>query len=138
MMRSESGLSLISALWITTVLSVLATQFLYSIRLEQRTQANFTDRTKYYYAAKAGVEMAIAYLRADETDFDSLGEIWAQPITNQIDDGIQIGRMLIYEATIVDEGAKAKINTMDIDTLNRLLEFVVYQHYVNLGEGEQT
>ena len=103
MMRSESGLSLISALWITTVLSVLATQFLYSIRLEQRTQANFADRTKYYYAAKAGVEMAIAYLRADETGFDSLGEIWAQPITNQIDDGIQIGRMLTYEATIVDE-----------------------------------
>ena len=138
MMRSESGLSLISALWITTVLSVLATQFLYSIRLEQRTQANFADRTKYYYAAKAGVEMAIAYLRADETDFDSLGEIWAQPITNQIDDGIQIGRMLIYEATIVDEGAKANINTMDSDTLNRLLEFVGYQQDVNLGEEEQT
>ena len=43
----ELGLSLISALWVMAILSVLATQFLFSIRLEQRAQAKFTDRTKY-------------------------------------------------------------------------------------------
>jgi len=34
--NDERGLSLISTLWIVTILSVLATQFLYSIRLEGR------------------------------------------------------------------------------------------------------
>ena len=54
----EDGLSLISTLWMLTVLSVLATHFLYSIRLEQRAQANFAERTKFHYAAKAGFERA--------------------------------------------------------------------------------
>ena len=52
----ERGLSLISTLWLLTILSVLATHFLYSIRLEQRAQANFADRTKFHYTAKAGFE----------------------------------------------------------------------------------
>ncbi|MFB3042231.1 MAG: hypothetical protein ACE1ZS_10610, partial [Candidatus Poribacteria bacterium] len=59
---SNRGLSLISTLWILTILSLLATQFLHSIRLEQRAQANFADRTKFYYKAKAGFERTIAML----------------------------------------------------------------------------
>ena len=136
--NSESGLSLISALWIMAVLSVLATQFLFSVRLEQRTQANFTDRTKYYYAAKAGIETAIAYLRVDQTSFDSLGEIWAEPITGQVEDGIQVGRTLTFSANLTDEGSKININTVDADTLNKLLQSAGYQEDANLEEGVQT
>ena len=117
----ENGLSLISTLWILTILSVLATQFLYSIRLEGRRQANFVDRTKFHYAAKAGFENAIAVIRADETPFDSLGEQWANGIADQIEDGIVIGNMLNYQVQIIDEGSKININTVDATTITNLM-----------------
>ena len=117
----EHGLSLISTLWILTILSVLATQFLYSIRLEGRRQANFVDRIKFHYAAKAGFENAIAIIRADETPFDSLGEQWANGIEDQIEDGIVIGNMLNYQVQIIDEGSKININTVDATTITNLM-----------------
>ena len=117
----EHGLSLISTLWILTILSVLATQFLYSIRLEGRRQANFVDRTKFHYAAKAGFENAIAVIRADETPFDSLGEQWANGIEDQIEDGVVIGNMLNYQVQIIDEGSKININTVDATTITNLI-----------------
>ena len=119
--NDEHGLSLISTLWILTILSVLATQFLYSIRLEGRRQANFVDRTKFHYAAKAGFENAIATLRADETPFDSLGEQWASGIEDQIEDGMMIGNMLDYQVEIIDEGSKININTADSGTIANLI-----------------
>ena len=119
--NDEHGLSLISTLWIVTILSVLATQFLYSIRLEGRRQANFVDRTKFHYAAKAGFENAVAVIRADETPFDSLGEQWASGIEDQIEDGIVIGNMLDYQVQIIDEGSKININTADATTIVNLI-----------------
>ena len=119
--NDENGLSLISTLWILTILSVLATQFLYSIRLEGRRQANFVDRTKFHYAAKAGFENAIAIIRADETPFDSLGEQWANGIEAQIEDGIVIGNTLDYQVEIIDEGAKININTAEATTIVSLI-----------------
>ncbi|SVC64105.1 uncharacterized protein METZ01_LOCUS316959, partial [marine metagenome] len=119
--NDERGLSLISTLWIVTILSVLATQFLYSIRLEGRRQANFVDRTKFHYAAKAGFENAVAVIRADDTPFDSLGEQWASGIEDQIEDGIIIGNMLDYQVQIIDEGSKININTADATTIANLI-----------------
>ncbi len=119
--RDSSGLSLISTLWILTILSVLAMQILYSFDLENKAQGNFIERTKYHYAAKSGFEWALAKLRTDETNFDSLGETWAQPIQQQIDDMIQVGNPLNYEVTITDEGARININTVNEEILRNVL-----------------
>ena len=124
---NERGLSLISTLWIVTILSVLGTQFLYSIRLEQRTQANFEDRTKFHYAAKAGFESTIAMLRGDETPYDALGEDWANEIEEQIEDGARAGNALTYRVKITDEGSKININTADGDVIQGLLSLVGYE-----------
>ena len=75
--KEQSGLSLVSTLWILTILSILAAQLLYSIHIEQRTQRNFLDRAKFHYAARAGFEWTLAVMRTDQTPFDSLGESWA-------------------------------------------------------------
>ena len=117
----QRGLSLISTLWILTILSILATQLLYSIHIEQRTQRNFLDRAKFHYAARAGFEWTLAVMRADETPFDSLGETWAAPIQGQVADGIQTGNFLNYQVTITDEASKVNINTADVDLINNLL-----------------
>ena len=127
LVRRECGLSLISTLWLLTVLSVLATHFLYSIRLEQRAQANFADRIKLHYAAKAGFERAIVMLRGDETPYDSLGENWAEGLEEQIGDGRASGKALTYRVKITDEGAKININTADRSIIEGLLTLMDYQ-----------
>ncbi len=122
--RDSNGLSLISTLWILTILSILAMQLLYSFQLENKAKNNFMEREKYHYAAKAGFELGIAKLGTDETNFDSLGETWAEPMQQQIDDGIQIGKFLNYQVTITDEASKININTAEEDTIRNLLAFL--------------
>ncbi len=119
--KEQRGLSLVSTLWILTILSVLAAQLLYSIHIEQRTQRNFLDRAKLHYAAKAGFEWTLAVMRTDQTPFDSLGENWAEPIQGQIDDGIQAGNLLNYQVTVTDEASKVNINTADAGLITNLL-----------------
>ena len=123
----ERGLSLISTLWLLTVLSVLATHFLYSIRLEQRAQANFADRTKFHYAAKAGFERAIVMLRGDETPYDSLGEDWADGLEEQIGAGIEATNAFTYRVKITDEGTKINVNTADVSVIQGLLTLMGYE-----------
>ena len=119
--KEQSGLSLISTLWILTILSILAAQLLYSIHIEQRTQRNFLDRSKFHYAARAGFEWTLAVMRGDQTPFDALGETWAEPIQGQVEDGIQVGNFLNYQVTVVDEASKVNINTADVGLLSNLL-----------------
>ena len=119
--KNQSGLSLVSTLWILTILSILAAQLLYSIHIEQRTQRNFLDRSKFHYAARAGFEWTLAVMRGDETPFDSLGENWAEPIQGQIEDGIQLGNFLNYQVAVIDEASKVNINVADIGLVSNLL-----------------
>ena len=119
--KEQRGLSLVSTLWILTILSILAAQLLYSIHIEQRTQRNFLDRAKFHYAARAGFEWTLAVMRTDQTPFDSLGESWAEPIEGQVDDGVQVGNFLNYQVTITDEASKVNINTADDGLISNLL-----------------
>lgn len=119
--KEQSGLSLVSTLWLLTVLSILATQLLYSIHIEQRAQRNFLDRSKFHYAARAGFEWTLAVMRGDETPFDSLGETWAEPIQGQIEDGIQLGNFLNYQVIAIDEASKVNINAADVGLVSNLL-----------------
>lgn len=119
--KAQKGLSLVSTLWILTILSILATQLLYSIHIEQRTQQNFLDRAKFHYAARAGFEWTLARMRGDQTPFDSLGESWTEPITGQVDDGVQVGNFLNYRVTITDEASKVNVNTADVGLISNLL-----------------
>ena len=119
--KEQSGLSLVSTLWILTILSILAAQLLYSIHIEQRTQRNFLDRSKFHYAARAGFEWTLAVMRSDQTPFDALGETWAEPIQGQVADGIQVGNFLNYQVTVVDEASKVNINTADVGLVSNLL-----------------
>ena len=119
--KEQRGLSLVSTLWILTILSILATQLLYSIHIEQRTQRNFLDRAKFHYAARAGFEWTLAVMRTDQTPFDSLGESWAAPSEGQVDDGVSAGKFLNYQVTVTDEESKVNINTADVGLISNLL-----------------
>ncbi len=134
-LRNTNGLSLISTLWILTVLSVLAMQMLYSYELENKAQRNFFDRVKHHYAAKTGFELGVAKLAVDETNFDSTGESWAEPIQQQIEDGIQLGGFINYQVNITDEGTKINLNAAEEDQIRNLISFLGAQPEINeLGD----
>ena len=112
----ESGLSLIAVIWIVTILTALASEFLYSMQLEVRTARNWSDRVDTLYAAKSGFETAIANLRNDETNYDSLDEDWAEGLAGEINNGT-------FTTEIADESAKINVNTASEETLTRLIEY---------------
>ncbi|MBM3239344.1 hypothetical protein FJZ31_23875 [Candidatus Poribacteria bacterium] len=118
---SESGLSLVAVLWIVMILTVIATEFLYSVRLEYYIQSNMVERTKMFYAAKAGLETFIAQLKSDETSYDALTEDWAEGLTGEIEDGMRPNNTLSYKVTVTDEAAKININTADENMLRGVL-----------------
>ena len=60
-------------------------------------------------------------MRGDQTPFDSLGESWAEPITGQVEDGVQVGNFLNYRVTITDEASKVNVNTADVGLISNLL-----------------
>lgn len=118
---NEHGITLISVMWIVAILTVLASEFIYSIQLEARIAKNWRDRMSAYYAAKAGLENAIIILKEDETAtaeavYDSLTEDWAQELTGELNQST-------YRTTVTDESAKININTIDEETLTKAIVY---------------
>lgn len=115
-LKSSSGVSLIAVMWIITILSVLASEFLYSMQLEIRIARNWSDQTSAFYAAKGGLETAIAILRDDETDHDSLDEDWTEELTDELNNST-------YTTTVIDESSKINVNTTDEETLTKAIAY---------------
>jgi general secretion pathway protein K len=56
---SSKGVALIIVLWIVVILSAIALEFSYSMRIETDLTRNFLERQKAYYGARAGIERAV-------------------------------------------------------------------------------
>ena len=110
----ESGFALIAVMWIVTILTVLASEFMYSMLLEIRIARNWSDQINASYAAKGGLETAIALLKEDEIEYDSLDEDWAQELTDELNNST-------YNTIIIDESAKINVNTADEETLTNAI-----------------
>ena len=117
-LKSSSGLSLIAVMWIVTILTVLASEFIYSMQLEIRISRNWSDQTSAFYAAKGGLESAIAMLRDDETGYDSIDEDWAEEIIGELNNST-------YTTTVVDESAKINVNTADEETITNAIVYIM-------------
>lgn len=116
LLSSKRGLSLIAVLWMVTILTVLASEFMYSLQLEVKTSRNWNDSVNAYYSAKGGFETAIANLNADETSYDSLDEDWAKGFTGELNNSS-------FEAKLIDESARINVNTADEATLTKAIAY---------------
>lgn len=63
--EGKKGIILIMALWIMTILSVVAVSFAFMMRTEMKMAGNYRNGVQAHYLALAGVEHAIAVLRQD-------------------------------------------------------------------------
>ena len=129
---SERGVSLIAVMWIVAILTVLASEFMYSMQLEIRIAKNWSDQVSAFYAAKAGLESAIIALKDDQAmasemveqdaetaaavGYDGLDENWAQEIAGELNDST-------YQTTVTDEAAKINVNTTDEETLTKAITY---------------
>lgn len=66
-MMNNKGIALFLVLWVLTLLSVIAGQFCHAMRTEINITRNFTEETKAYYIAKAGLNIALAELIRSQT-----------------------------------------------------------------------
>lgn len=76
---SERGLALISALWLTAVLSALLYSFAASMTTQMRIASNYVDQVIALELAKSGLERAIAELKNDsesDDEADSEDDDW--------------------------------------------------------------
>ncbi len=129
----EKGLSLIAVLWIITILTVLASEYMYSMQLEVRNARNWTDRMSAMYAAKGGFETALANFRNDETEYDSLDEDWAEGYTGELNN-------CTFETKVIDESSLINVNTADEATITRAIEYCLLSHpsSEDMSDAERT
>jgi len=131
--KNVKGMSLIAVLWMVAILTVLASEFMYSLQLEVKTSRNWNDQVNAYYAAKGGFETAIANLRVDETSYDSLDEDWAKGFTGELNNST-------FETNVIDESSRINVNTVDEATLTNVIQYCMTSIPANqdLAEAELT
>jgi len=74
--EEKKGIALIMALWIMTILLVVAASFAFMMRTEVKMAGNYRNGVKAHYLALAGVDHAIAKILADTGQVDHLYEDW--------------------------------------------------------------
>lgn len=115
----KSGVALIMAMWIMTILMVVATSFAFMMRTELKMATNFRNEMQTYYLALAGVEYAIALLRNDGGSTDNLTETWYTSTTGAGEITLAPGT---YTVIVEDESGKINLNTADNESLDGLEE----------------
>lgn len=112
------GVALIISIGILAVLVIFATSFALNMSLEQKAAYNYLASVKAKYLAEAGINMAIAELKAHArtTATDTINEQWAQTPAytgNLFTDSS-------YNVTVVDEQRKVNINNANALLLDNL------------------
>ena len=102
------GFTLVYVLWIIVVLSLLVTGIGRTVGLNTRQYLNVRDSVSCVWAAKAGVERAIAVLEDDDEETDSSMDLWHSNDFDLVD--VTVGDCSVT-IEIVDESSKLNINT---------------------------
>lgn len=64
---NERGVALVMVLWVLTLMTLIVTEFAYSMRVEALSVRNFKDEAKARQLARAGINFALAELMRDYT-----------------------------------------------------------------------
>jgi general secretion pathway protein K len=137
MLKDESGIALMMAIFTVTMLMVIATEVMYETNVELVVSSQAVNQLKAHYAAKAGVEISLlriqifrkaAALVGDAIPASTLDPIWQTPFTwppmvpketstvdkGEIQKAVKSSMMQgQYVATIESEGSKIDINDLD-------------------------
>lgn len=137
MLKDESGIALMMAIFTVTVLMIIATEVMYETNVELIVSSQAINQLKAHYAAKSGVEISLLRLQIYRKALALVGNaipastfdpIWQMPFawppivpkeTSEVDKGeikksVKESKMQgQYFATIESEGSKIDINDLD-------------------------
>lgn len=129
-MAGQKGIALFLVLWVLTLLSVIVTEFCFSMRTEINIARNFKEQTEARYIALAGVNRAIAGLLADLAK-----PAGAAAVADETDDGTLPVRWRInadippvsfdngsFQVRIDNESGKVNLNHAESKLLQIALE----------------
>jgi DNA uptake protein ComE-like DNA-binding protein len=109
-LKGKKGIALIMAMWIMTILVMVAASFVFMMRTELKMATNFRNNMQAHYLARAGIEKGIALLRNDGGTTDDLTETWYTGTTGA--GAITLGRGT-YTVTVLDESGMVNLNYAD-------------------------
>lgn len=125
------GAVLIIVLWVVVLLSVILTNFAFSVRTHARIASNYAVDNDLHNIACAGIEMAVAALHGDTEPVDSLMEFWSHDEDlfreHAIGGGaftlirhVDVGERVEPRYGIEDEASKLNLRTATREQLQRL------------------
>ena len=119
---NDSGIALLTTLWVIAILSLLITGYLYETHLDWRISRRAIEKTQAEYAAKAGIAQFEAILSEDDDSYDDLQEAWGETLQGQLEDPLGAGRNYSYTLDATDTNAMIDINSADQSMIASLLE----------------
>ena len=117
----NKGLIIITVLWTVVVLTVMVAILGRKSRLDMKASASRTEAVRCKWACRAGIEKAMAVLKDDETQNDSLIDTWSD---NDEDFNDVLLERCWFTVQVIDEASKLNINTATKDQLMGLLHMV--------------
>ncbi|UCD58690.1 MAG: general secretion pathway protein GspK [Candidatus Hydrogenedentota bacterium] len=113
----QKGIAILSALGVLVILGLLSSVFLAHVRLEAAYAARDAQQLKAHYLAVAGVQDAIARLKADSSLVDAYTDGWwlgSSPEATLLGEGG-------YTVTVTDESARINIVNASPQILSAIL-----------------
>ena len=119
--RKNKGLVIIAVLWMVVVLMVMTAILGRKSRLDMKVCIARMETVRCKWACRAGIEKAIAVLNEDETENDSLMDLWSD---NAEDFNDVMLDQCWFTVRVIDETSKLNINTATKEQLLGLPEMV--------------
>jgi len=119
--RKNKGLVIIAVLWMVVVLMVMTAILGRKSRLDMKVCLTRTEAVRCKWACRAGLEKAMAVLNEDETENDSLLDLWSD---NPEDFNEVILDQCWFTVRVIDETSKLNINTVTKEQLLGLPDMV--------------
>ena len=119
--RRNKGLVIIAVLWMVVVLMVMTAILGRKSRLDMKVCLARTESVRCKWACRAGIEKAMAVLNEDETENDSLLDVWSDNPEDFND--VMLDRCW-FTVRVIDESSKLNINTATKEQLLGLPDMV--------------
>jgi type II secretory pathway component PulK len=106
--NKNRGLVIIAVLWMAVVLTVMAAILGRKSRLDMKVCLARMEGVRCKWAARAGIEKAMAVLKEDDAASDSLLDLWSD---NDEDFNDVLLERCWFSVQVIDEASKLNINT---------------------------
>ncbi len=112
--NNKKGLVIVAVLWTIVVLMILVAVLGRKSRLDMKVSMARIEAVRCKWACRAGAEKAVAILNEDETDNDSLLDLWSDSDEDFNDIPLE---NCLFNVRVIDEASKLNINYVTKDQL---------------------